>query len=166
MAINIRVAVIDDLADIVNIYNQTIPSRLATADTHIVSLESRHDWFTAHHEKRPLLVAEIDNQIAGWASLNDFYGRPAYYATVELSIYIDSAYQGQGLGKQLVAYCIDLAPSLNISNLLGFVFSHNRASISLLENHGFTQWGHLPRIAEMDNNKYSLDIWGLKLAQN
>jgi len=166
MNTNIRRAAMADLAAIITIYNQTIPTRLATADTQAVSVESRLDWFVAHHERRPLLVVEIDNTIAGWVSLNDFYGRPAYHSTVELSIYVDDNFQGKGLGHQMITHCIKLAPALNITHLLGFVFSHNHASIRLLKTHGFKQWGQLPEIAEMDQNRYSLDIWGLKVTND
>lgn len=40
-----RDASLDDLVTIVDIYHSTIPSRIVTADTEAVSVESRLDWF-------------------------------------------------------------------------------------------------------------------------
>lgn len=79
----------DDLAAIVAIYNATVASREVTADTEPVKVESRRDWFERHTPQRwPMWVAERDGGIIGWLSYSDFYDRPAYAATTELSIYI------------------------------------------------------------------------------
>ncbi len=102
-----RDATIDDLPAIVAIYNETIPGRGVTADLEPVSVASRMAWFHAHDPlRRPLWVAEDESDgasgIAGWLSFSDFYGRPAYAASVEVSIYLDSAARGRGLGRTLL----------------------------------------------------------------
>ncbi|WP_240894440.1 GNAT family N-acetyltransferase [Parapedobacter sp. SGR-10] len=86
---------------IVDIYNSTISSRMVTADTEPVSVESRQKWFDEHNTtNRPLWVIENNtNQIIGWISFQSFYGRPAYDATVEISIYLDETQRGKGLGN-------------------------------------------------------------------
>ena len=43
----IRHAALPDLPAIVAIYNDSIPGRLATADTAPVSVDSRREWFAA-----------------------------------------------------------------------------------------------------------------------
>jgi phosphinothricin acetyltransferase len=63
----------DDLARIVDIYNDTIPSRRVTADTEPVSVESRIKWFEDHHpDVRPLWVVEAEGAIAAWLSFSSF----------------------------------------------------------------------------------------------
>lgn len=92
----IRDAVEADLSAIVAIYNASIPNRLATADLNPVSVESRLEWFYQHSSTlRPILVMETDKSILGWLSFQSFYGRPAYQATAEISIYVSPAYQRQ-----------------------------------------------------------------------
>ena len=55
-----------DLPLIVEIYNSTIASRLVTADTEPVSVESRINWFEAHNaDTRPLWIIEEDNASIG-----------------------------------------------------------------------------------------------------
>src|SRR4051812_41726435 len=54
----IRYAEPDDLATIVAIYNASIPSRMATADTDPVTVAAREGWFRDFDPaRRPLWVA-------------------------------------------------------------------------------------------------------------
>ena len=55
------------------------------------------------------------------------------------------------------------AKQLNIKVLLGFIFSHNLPSIKLFKHFNFSVWGELPQVAIMDNNPYSLTIFGKHL---
>ncbi len=156
----------DDLTRIVEIYNASIPSRLATADTLPVSVESRRVWFSEHTpHSRPLWVLEHESEIVAWISLRSFYGRPAYNATAEVSLYIAPEYQGKGLGTGLLKRMIERCPSLGVENLVGFVFAHNAPSMAMNARLGFEQWGLLPQIAELDGIKRDLLIVGLKIAK-
>ncbi len=154
-----------DLPRIVEIYNSTIASRMVTADTAPVSVASRQKWFDEHNaSKRPLwLIEDENNQILGWVSFQSFYGRPAYDATVEISIYLDEQQRGRGLGKQILQYCIDKAPGLGVHTLLGFIFAHNLPSIALFEKMGFKEWANLPNIATLDQEERSLKILGIRI---
>ena len=165
----IRVAVEADLSAIIQIYNAAIPSRLATADLEPISVESRRTWFRSHGDRYPVWVITIgdrniqsdqNEKIIGWLSLQMFYGRPAYHKTAEVSIYIDPECQGNGIGKKLLGYAIAQCPKLNITKLVGFVFAHNAASRRLFERLGFTEWGFLPEIAELEGIDQSLVIFG------
>ncbi|WP_313383489.1 N-acetyltransferase family protein [Chishuiella sp.] len=160
-----RNATQNDLKKITEIYNSTIPSRLVTADTEPVSVESKQQWFNEHSaNKRPLWIVE-DNEknIIGWVSFQSFYGRPAYDGTVEISIYLDENYQGKGLGKKILQYCLNKAPEFEIKTILGFIFSHNEPSIKLFKHFGFEVWGQLPNIAILDNINRSLSILGKRI---
>ena len=163
----IRDAIETDLPAIVEIYNATIPSRLATADNQPVSVESRQAWFEAHHERdRPIWVMEVDRAIAGWLSFQSFYGRPAYQATAEISIYVDLAYRRCGVGRQLLSQAIRQSPDLGLKTLLGFIFAHNQPSLKLFNSFGFQRWGCLPKVAELDGIECDLLILGYRLGEN
>ncbi|MBY4897467.1 GNAT family N-acetyltransferase [Cupriavidus sp. AU9028] len=158
----------EDLPGIVAIYNSTVASRMVTADTEPVSVASRQPWFAAHGpERRPLWVAEVPGAqgpvLAGWLSYSDFYGRPAYGATAEVSIYLDDAFRGQGLGRLLLERAIAHAPKIGIDTLLGFIFGHNGPSLALFERMGFARWGELPRVATLDGVERDLVIVGRRV---
>ncbi len=166
IALNYRIATLDDLPRIVEIYNSTIASRVVTADLEPVSVESRIPWFNEHKsDSRPLWIVEDSlGSGIGWVSFQSFYGRPAYNATVEVSIYFDESARGKGYGKQTLKHCIDIAPHYGVKTLLGFIFSHNIASLKLFEHFGFKEWANLPNIALLDTEERSLTIMGLRIA--
>ena len=151
----------EDLAAIVEIYNAAIPGRLATADTAPVPIDARRDWFARHTPSRhPLWVLERERSIAGWLGFEPLYGRPAYAATAELSVYVAPRSRRTGVASALLARAVETAPSLQLSTLLGFVFAHNAPSIALFERFAFARWGHLPEVAELDGVKRDLLILG------
>ncbi|MFP3595624.1 GNAT family N-acetyltransferase [Chryseobacterium sp. SIMBA_029] len=163
--IHFRNADLEDLEKIVEIYNSTIPSRMVTADTEDVSVESRKKWFEEHNpETRPLWVIENhDNGIIGWVSFSSFYGRPAYNGTVEMSIYLDESCRGKGFGKKVLQYCIDNAGKFGVKTLLGFIFLHNEPSLKLFRYFGFEDWGMFPNVAVLDGVERSLVILGKRI---
>lgn len=163
--ITIRDAELTDLPAIVDIYNSTVPGRMVTADTEPVSVEGRIPWFNEHSPSfRPLWVAEYDGHICGWISFQSFYGRPAYNATAEISIYLEAKFRGKKLGKILLQKAIVSCPVLNIKTLLGFIFAHNEPSINLFKSFGFEKWAHFPHIAELDGIERDLVILGKRIA--
>lgn len=161
-----RDANLDDLSSIVTIYNSTIASRMVTADTEPVSVESRLKWFEEHSpDKRPLWMVEgTNNQLVGWVSFQSFYGRPAYDATVEISIYLDETQRGKGFGKDILKHCIETVPQFGIKTLLGFIFAHNEASLKLFSHFGFETWATFPNIAVLDGEEKGLKILGKRVA--
>ncbi|WP_114416989.1 GNAT family N-acetyltransferase [Marinospirillum perlucidum] len=163
---SLRLARQKDLPEIVRIYNASIPAGKATADTLPVTVEQRLDWFASHQSpERPLWVWEDEQRLGGWVSLGDFYGRPAYRNTCEVSIYLDPACQGQGLGKKLLQHALEAAREVGITRLVGYIFAHNEASLRLFEAEGFESWGYLPEVAEINGRVISLCILGKKLDQ-
>jgi L-amino acid N-acyltransferase YncA len=160
----IRIAVTNDLPAIVDIYNSTVPSRMVTADMSPVTVESRLSWFQQHDSgSRPIWVVEVNGLIAGWISLSTFYGRPAYQATVELSVYIHENYRKTGLGRLLMQHSIDACPQLNIKTILCFIFGHNDPSLRLIRSFGFDTWGEFPRIAELEGIERDLIVLGKRI---
>jgi phosphinothricin acetyltransferase len=162
---NIRIARRDDLPRIVEIYNATIPSRQVTADTEPVSVESRIAWFEAHEpQRRPLWVAD-GKGIEGWLSISTFYGRPAYDATAEVSVYVAASQRGNGLGSALLRHALAQAAELRINCFVGFIFRHNAPSLRLFHRHGFERWGLLPGVAVLDAEARDVVIVGRRLAR-
>ncbi|HVG14840.1 MAG TPA: GNAT family N-acetyltransferase [Chitinophagaceae bacterium] len=163
--IQYRDAELADLPEIVAIYNTIVAGRMVTADLEPVTVESREKWFYDHTpERRPLWMVSNNKGIAGWASFQDFYGRPAYNGTAEISIYLHPGSRGKGLGQQVLTYCMKQAPSLGINNLLGYIFAHNEPSIKLFQKMGFSEWANMPNIAVLDGVERTLKILGCRVS--
>ncbi len=166
-----RIAGCDDLPVIVDIYNSTIASREVTADTEPVTVASRAAWFAEHTpERRPLWVIHSADdtssapEVIGWMSYSNFYGRPAYSGTAELSIYVAEAWRGKGIGRYCLEQAIAFAPRIEVHTLLGFIFGHNAPSLALFKKFGFDTWAHFPRVAKLDGIERDLDILGKRVA--
>jgi phosphinothricin acetyltransferase len=160
----IRNATEADLAAIVAIYNNSIPDRLATADLEPVTVESKITWFCQRDfDYRPIWVVEQDKLVVGWLSFQSFYGRPAYQATAEISIYVSPAYQRQGIAQRLLEKAIAESSQLKLKTLLAFVFAHNQPSLNLFTKYQFQTWGYLPQVALIDRIERDLVILGRKI---
>jgi len=154
-----------DLPAIVAIYNSIIPGRMVTADLTPVTVESRRAWFASHQvRERPLwVVADAAGTIAAWASFDTFYPRAAYDGTAMLAIYVAETHRHQGHGRRLLEAAISRGPDLGLHTLLGYIFGHNAPSLALFDSHGFSRWGHLPRVAVLDGVARDLIIVGRRL---
>ncbi len=108
-------------------------------------------------------MLERDGAVAAWLSFSSFYGRPAYAGTAEVSIYVDQRFRRQGLGAALLRAAIAHAPAIGVRTLLGFIFGHNLPSLALFEQFGFERWGHLPRVAVLDDVERDVVIVGLRV---
>ena len=146
----IRIAQLDDLPVIVDIYNQSIPSKQSTGDTQPLRVEDRRPWFEEHRpNEHPIFVADVEGQIVGWCSLSAYRpGRAALRFTREISYYIDFAHHRQGIATALVEHALAACPALQIKHVFAIVLEGNQASLNLLKKFGFEQWGYLPRVAD------------------
>lgn len=149
--LTIRVATIDDLPQIVDIYNQSVTTKQATADLTPVTVADRQAWFDAHTGKRPLIVAQnTAKKLLGWGSLSDLYARPAYHISSEISIYVANEAKGQGVGKALVNHLLQVAPSCGVQQVVALIFAHNTPSLGLFKTLGFEKWGNFKQVCDMD----------------
>jgi hypothetical protein len=87
---NIRVAELEDLETVVEIYNQAIAAGEKTADITPFSLDDRKSWFSGHApDKYPILVAEEDGSVVGYLTVSAYRpGRMAVRHTAEVSFFI------------------------------------------------------------------------------
>lgn len=161
----IRLAQIDDLPAIVDIYNQAIPSKQSTGDTQLVRVADRLTWFEEHlPDEHPIFVVEVDGQVAGWCSLSAYRpGRAALRFTAEISYYIALAYQRQGIATALIKHAMAACPALQIRHLFAIVLEGNEGSRKLLEKMGFEKWGYLPRVADFDGKEVGHLYYGRHL---
>lgn len=140
----IRRAKIEDLHEMLDIYNYEVVNGVATFDEVPVTYEQRKEWFNVHKGKYILLVEEQDGKIAGYASVSKLFPKPAYDISGEVSVYVGKDFWGQGIGKALLKeLLVQTEKEGNFVSLFSLITGTNEASIHLHEKLGFTYAGVL-----------------------
>ena len=146
----VREASRDDLPAIRAIYNQGIEDRVATLDEELKSGEDIATWFDAHDERYVVLVAQTDASIAGWASLNRYSHRCAYDGVADLSIYVERAWRGRGVGTVLLAALETAAARRAFHKIVLFTFAFNELGRGLYRKCGFREVGIFREQGKLD----------------
>jgi phosphinothricin acetyltransferase len=87
------------------------------------------------------LVAELNGLVVAWASLSKWSERLAYAGTAEISLYVQSIYQGQGVGKELISAIVAEGEKAGLHTLIARIVAGNQASIRLHQAVGFEHIG-------------------------
>jgi phosphinothricin acetyltransferase len=128
------------------IYNDAIQNTTATFDTQPKTLKEQQAWFVNHQPRHPVLVAEQDGIIVGWASLSKWSDRCAYSDTAEASIYIRKEYRGRGIGGQLLEMLLAEGKSINLHTVIARIADGNKASLALFKSKGFNDIGVMKEV--------------------
>lgn len=137
----IRPARPEDAEAIAEVYNHAVLHTTATFDTEPVTPESRREWLARRNPEHPVIVAEDDGAVVGWAALSPWSDRCAYRTSVELSVYVTPGHHRRGIGRTLAEHLLALAPSLGAHAVLARICTENEASIALVERLGFEPCG-------------------------
>ncbi len=144
--LRIRQSRLKDLEAITEIYNDAILKTTATFDTEPKTMKEQKIWFGDHGKKYPILVAEQDGSVIGWASLSRWSDRCAYSDTAEISIYIKEEFQGKGIGKKLMRAIISEGKRAGLHTVIARIAQGSEISIRLHESVGF---GHVGVMKEV-----------------
>jgi phosphinothricin acetyltransferase len=144
----IRDAERKDAASIADIYNEAITNSTATFDTELKSVDDRIAWLEQHNHKYPVVVAELDGNVIGYASLTRWSDRCAYDDTAEISIYIHPDYRGKGTGRMLMESVLEKGKAGGLHCVLSRITQGNEISIHLHEKFGFTTVGVLREVGK------------------
>lgn len=134
----IRSAVDSDLDEILAIHNAAIRDSLAIWTEIEVDRADRERWLAAHDAAgHPVIVAEIDGAVAGYAAYGPWREKSGYRHTVENSVYVAEGFQRQGIARLLMVDLIELARENGIHVMIAAIEAGNLASIALHEQLGF-----------------------------
>ena len=146
--LTIRQAAFDDLGQITEIYNGAIEKTTATFDTEPKTLEEQEEWFANHDAKHPVLIAERDDTVVGWASLSKWSDRCAYSDTAEISLYIKEECRGKGIGKKLMKTIIQEGQKTGLHTVIARIADSNDISIELCKSFGFQHIGTMREVGK------------------
>lgn len=145
--ISIRDATRADAAAILPIYNHAVLATTAVWNEGESDLAGREAWLAGRVAAGfPVLVAEIDGAVVGFASFGDFRAWDGYRFTVEHSVYVDPAHHRCGVGRALLETLIARARAAGKHAMIAGIEARNAGSIALHRSLGFREVGRLPEV--------------------
>ncbi|MFM8900739.1 MAG: N-acetyltransferase family protein [Burkholderiales bacterium] len=139
----IRPSLVADLPAIASIYAWHVQNGTGTFELDVPDLaemQQRRDNVIANGW--PWLVAQVDDEVLGYAYANAFRPRRAYRFCVEDSIYLAPQAAGKGLGRWLLAELVAQCEARGARQMLAVIGdSANAASIGVHRALGFEPVG-------------------------
>lgn len=120
------------------IYNVEVAGSTVTFDLVPRSLEDQVAWIEEHSGGHPAIVAvDETGAIGGFGSLSPYRERPAYFTTVEDSVYVSAEHRAAGIGHQVLSELVRLAQSYGYHSMIARIVGGHDASIKLHRRCGF-----------------------------
>lgn len=136
-----------DAAAIAAIHNQGIEERIATFETDPRTPQSVSERIS---EGELIVVAERGGELAGFASVSPYSTRAIYSTVGEVSVYVERAARGAGVGSALIETVAAAAAERGLHKVVGRLFTTNRASIAMFRRNGFREVGVHERHSRLD----------------
>lgn len=161
----IRQAEEDDLPSITAIYNDEVENTAASFDTTPVDVDERRRWLEARDRARhPVVVADMGGEIAGWGALSPWSQKGAYARAAEVSVYVDRARRGAGVGRALLRDLIDRGRRAGLGVLITRICTADGPeSLRLHKSLGFQRIGTMRRVGEKAGRLLDVELLDLHL---
>ena len=137
----IRPAAAGDAEAIRRIYNHEVEHTTHTFDLAPRTLEDQRAWLRDREGALGVVVAEVDGEVAGFASLSEYRPRAAYRTSVESSVYVDESVRGRGVGRRLMQELVRVAEARGFHTMMARIAGGHEASTGLHQAVGFTTVG-------------------------
>ena len=142
----VRDAIRSDLRALLDIYNNAVLTSTSTFDLEPLTLGQRAKWLSEHGRMHPLVVAESNGLVVGYASLSPFRDKPGHSKSAEDSVYVHRDFQGRGVGTSLMKAILARAVSLGYHTIIAGIVPPNEASVRLHERFGFAYVGNFSEV--------------------
>ena len=125
-------------------------------------------WFDTWLAERradgwPVVVAEVDGVVAGYASYSSWRVHPGYRHTVEHSVYVVEAFRGRGIASALMGALVERATAESRHVMMAGICSTNTGSIALHERLGFETVAVVPEVGRKFGRWLDLTMMRLPL---
>lgn len=160
---NIRKAEEKDIDQILEIYNFEVLNSTSTFDLTPKTKAEQKEWFCNHNkDNHPLIVAEENNKICGYASLSAYREKEAYKSCVELSIYVAADYRNKGIASVLMSELLSIARNdKSTHTVVSVITSGNKASQKLHKKFDFEFCGTIKNVGIKFGKNLSIDNYRL-----
>lgn len=135
----------EDWDRVAGIYRAGLATGNATFETEVPSWEA---W-DREHLPSCRLVAEREGRVVGWGALSPVSDRCVYGGVAEVSVYVDEAARGAGIGLRLLEALVEASERAGLWTLQAGIFPENEASVRIHERAGFRLVGRRERLGRL-----------------
>ena len=119
------------------IYNVEVEQHLSTFDLVTRTIDDQRAWLAQRSGAFSAVVAIVDDEVVGFASLSPYKERPAYRTTVEDSVYVSRGHPRLGIGRTLMEHVVGIARDSGFHSMIARIEASGTASRALHEACGF-----------------------------
>jgi L-amino acid N-acyltransferase len=139
-----------DLPQIVEIVNAFLSTTTTEWTETPYTLADRRAWLAKHRQAaEPVIVADVDGEIAGFACYGDFRDSlkwPGYRFVVEHTVHVREKHWHAGIGRTLIEALCQRAAAAGKRVMVAAIDGENVGSIRFHERCGFVEVGRMPDI--------------------
>jgi phosphinothricin acetyltransferase len=154
-----------DAAAVADIYRPAVTSSIATFEESPPDAAEMARRIATVLERAPWLVAEADGAVVGYAYAASHRERPGYRWSVDISVYVDPAHQGRGVGRTLYDELVARLRAQGFVNAYAGVALPNPASVALHEAIGMRRIGVYERVGWKFDGWVDVAWYGMRLAE-
>ena len=132
----------DDLEAMLPLYNHYVRESTATFHTQEVDLETMRGLLMPDYPRFGSWKIVADGVPAGYVVLGRYKPREAYDGCAEVTIYLDPAYPGKGIGHAALEFLEYRARERKFHSLIAIICAENTASVKLFQRLGYTECAH------------------------
>lgn len=144
----------DDIPAITAIYAYYVRETVVTFDVEPPPEAAMADKFDhLAHEGHPLIIAERNGELLGYAYASIYRPRPAYRFTCEDSIYLHPDARGQGLGGIVMTRLIEDSRRFGFRQMIAVITAEAANSIVIHKKFGFREVGRYEAVG------FKFDRW-------
>lgn len=150
----VRAAELSDCNTIADIYNHYIEHTAITFEEEPVGAsEMTRRMDEVRFALLPWVVAEVGDELVGYAYAHPWKARTAYRFSVEITVYVARDHTGRGIGSLLYDQLFPALQSRGIHAVIGGIALPNDASVALHEKFG------LKRVAQFHEIGFKFNRW-------
>ncbi len=148
MAISFQPTTEPDVARLLPLYNHYVRTDTATFHTEEIDEATLRALLFPGYPRFSSWTVHSDDALAGYVILARYKPREAYDGSAEVTIYLDPAFVGKGLGTAAVTHAEAQARERGFHSLLAIICGENTASLRLFEKCGFVKCAHYHEVGK------------------
>jgi len=161
---HLRLAEPDDAPGVLDIYAPLVSDTTVSFEEQVPSLAEMSRRIETTLERWPWIVAEEDEELAGYAYATAFRARHAYRWSCEVSVYVGEMWRGQRLGQRLYENLFSRLRRQGFRMAYAGIALPNPASVALHERLGFAPVGVFPAAGRKRGAWIDVGWWSLGLS--